>query len=760
MSCLRSQKRWCSWLVMALLAQSVAMHAGGVDHSVVHQQSRSRSSFCRVLAGVAGLGLLAVGAHSMPVAQEAQGLSLSRGSQVGLIEPEVTDRRGLIEPEVTDRRGLIEPEVTDRRGLIEPEVTDRRGLIKPEVTDRRGLIKPEVTDRRGLIKPEVTDRRGLIKPEVTDRRGLIKPEVTDRRGLIKPVITDRRCPLEQFVGLAEITPCALSVSREGNAAVKRRQALDSIQDKIENVDRFHAYDGETFIQVPRGPLSPDSDLSQPQSLAEQMAVEEIIDADSRATEGAAELVGGLLIAQKEVPVATLEDLVRMYQSFTTLWPVPYTVDNWKSDFQFAELRRTYFGHQLKKVDASFFDLGLSPTQLSHLLGSDKPLAEHALYGIDLRDVEKYNANDGRPQRVPGSQVLFALNSCDDFVVLGIKLSNGLVYTPFDAEEEWMMAKIAVNTGEFLYTSAQHFMDTHLLVEPIRVELMRHVSRQHPVHALLMHHLKNGYGNTILGFRKLFTNGTPLDQLSAWGAKGYMEFYGKQTEQRVDFSKTLEQDYEQRGLNDLPGYRQAEDSRAVRDVLRQFVHDYLRAFYGGRHADRNIAADQELQDWAAACVSAQGGHVLNFPESITSLEQLVDTVTHIIYLVAVKHHAMNSAVVWHTAALPATTVGMWAPIPTRKGAPINLRAFLPPTPELVAAQVLVAQVFLRKLQPQDSLLNSYVGNLPTRRDPWEVKAFRRRLRRVMKDIQQRESQRGEKVLYDILSPDKLPYFVWI
>lgn len=567
------------------------------------------------------------------------------------------------------------------------------------------------------------------------------------------------CSLDKFLGNQSEAACQLSLPKFSPDLAEREQALVSIQQAIENSRRFHSYDGVDSKEIPRGPIPTNS------SLAERMIESEALDIRNRGNQNVTELVGGLLLSN-QVPVETMDDLKNMYARFSPQLPVPKSLENWDSDVQFADLRRTYMGHRLERLQEPLFELELNDRQLGLLLGSDKSLSSHTLYGIDQMDVERYNANDGRRQYMPGSQAMFAATECDSFVVLGIKLSNGLVYTPFDNENEWMMAKIAFSSGEFLYTAGQHFIETHLLVEPVRTEMLRHLSKAHPVHALLAPHMKNLFGNTVAGLESLFTKDTALDQLSAWGAKGFMEYYGNQTQQGVDFSRTLEEDIKIRGLENLPDYRQASDCLALKHSIRCFVRQYLSLFYRDEQdvlvnpTKGDVREDTEVQSWARACASEEGGNVLNFPREFTNLTQLTEAVSHLIYIVAVKHHVMNSDSPWHANPFPGSSLGLWAPLPNEKGVEVSPRNFLPPTAELIASQVLITDAFRRKIEVNDSLLGLYNESSFESHISPKVQYFVNRLGEVSQMILTREDQNPDRVRFDLYNPDRLPYYIWI
>jgi len=522
------------------------------------------------------------------------------------------------------------------------------------------------------------------------------------------------------------------------------------------------------------------------SLARSIVVQEGTLIDSKMTPGAEAMVTGLT-GSGVVPVSTMEDLENMYAAFEPLLPKPKGLDNWNSDARFAETRLTYLSQRLKAVDEPLFDLGLTNDQLCELLHSrlsrdtrrrprpcNDPLRRVKLYGIDVMEAANYSTYDGvtRKSHLPGAQGMFGVVRSGKLVLLAIKLSNGLVYNKYDTVDEWTLAKVALTSAEHTMLSADHFFQTHGLTEPIRVEMMRHLSNRHPVHALLNHHLYGLFGLFWGGMERLFGEGSGLDFVSGWGAAGYTSYF-KKALVVADFSKGFETDMRDRGLNGLRSFKYRDDSRNVLQLVRRFVWRFLRKYY---KTNKHVTDDTELQAWAAATANSGctdpfpgppewlklcGGNVKNFPSSLHTFKQLAATVTQIIYLVAIKHHADNSDILWESGAYPAMTFGFWAPLPTAKGSlgGYTLRQFYPSHPTFVATQILLLSGFRREVKGTDSLLLSYDNATLGENVRGLVNWFKRKARRIDRWINRREkSNQGLK--YRIQKPSNLPYFVWI
>ncbi len=509
----------------------------------------------------------------------------------------------------------------------------------------------------------------------------------------------------------------------------RTSDLLDLQSEFKNYPLYFSYDGKSPPQyIGRGliPVLPST---------QAMILKEISEVVARETFNSSAIIDE---ATAGMPVDTLENIANLYRKIGERgYPIPDGLERANNDEYFADMRLTYLGHDLRKLEKPLFPLNLSKDDREALLGKGKTLQSIDLYGIDY-DLEAYKPTDGRPYYTPSVQAQFGRNSEGKFVVLAIKLGNGLTYTRFDSEEEWTLAKMALNTAEFFVTSAKHFRTIHGLVNQIGTEATRHLHKTHPLLKLLNRHFENGDGLAALGMKVLFTKGTVLDLISGPGAEGYVKFFEKNVALNEDFSKTFEVDIQERGLKNLNQFRQKTDKAHLLEEVREFVEDYLTLFYKGiSQRDQNVIDDFELQAWANVCSENLKG----FPATITSFVQLRDVVTHIIYLVAIEHPSMNADALWHSTPLPWVPFALWKDLPTEKGVKINLRNYLAPSKEVLLAQIKLTEKFLRKVQSEDSLENAYDSWIPDLGPDFEkiVSKFKKNLRQERKRIQKREKR---------------------
>lgn len=87
-----------------------------------------------------------------------------------------------------------------------------------------------------------------------------------------------------------------------------------------------------------------------------------------------------------------------------------------------------------------------------------------------------------------------------------------------------MAKIIFNNADAWQQAVQHFVDSHLMVEPINVARLRHLSNNHPISALLKPFFFIIHSNTIQADELLLNKGGGFDgafSLSSDDVKSYI-----------------------------------------------------------------------------------------------------------------------------------------------------------------------------------------------------------------------------------------------
>ncbi|KAF4041020.1 Lipoxygenase [Phytophthora infestans] len=232
------------------------------------------------------------------------------------------------------------------------------------------------------------------------------------------------------------------------------------------------------------------------------------------------------------------------------------------------------------------------------------------------------------------------------------VDSELTYTKADSPGEWQLAKMALHATEVNFQQMRHFVETHLISVPVQVEMMRSLSTEHPVYALMDYHLFADFGMEYFARRELLSPGTPYDQVTGYGATGSLRAVMREF-------KTTSVDL------DLPTDLAARES-LVDYRLNRGLWKYMKAYYTTKEAIRD---DTELQTWAER--SSQLEHIHGFPSAFTGYDDLVRVLTHFIFENAIKHHFMSGHASWHSIAPPFHGSALYnKPLPTKKGEEVD------------------------------------------------------------------------------------------
>ncbi|GLE09963.1 hypothetical protein PINS_up021908 [Pythium insidiosum] len=247
---------------------------------------------------------------------------------------------------------------------------------------------------------------------------------------------------------------------------------------------------------------------------------------------------------------TLEDYTAFYDDVAGLIEKPLAADN--SDVAFGAQRLAIKGFIMRAVKTDEFlkkphhqskkwiaqqDLSLKDEQLAQVCGAGVTRAkireQNKLFVSEYDQVSQYN-DPKQPQKYVADVLGFFCFNSDKQQLLPVEirvLQTGLAYTPFDTEEEWTLAKMALEAAEISYQNMQHMAETHAMTIPIRVEAYRTMSDEHPVFALLMRHVYADFALEALSAKMLLNVSTEVDKTFGWGASGAIRFLDNQMKER-------------------------------------------------------------------------------------------------------------------------------------------------------------------------------------------------------------------------------------
>lgn len=233
--------------------------------------------------------------------------------------------------------------------------------------------------------------------------------------------------------------------------------------------------------------------------------------------------------------------------------------------------------------------------------------------------------------------------------LTYKPKNSHVYTRFEKNDlDWLFAKFCVQIADVNHHEmSTHLGRTHLVMEPIAIGTARQLAENHPLSLLLRPHMRfmlfnNNFAHDTLLLDEGGKRG-PVSRLLS-GNMGESKAILTEAYKKWDIKKfSFWQDIKDRGLDDvvrLPHYPYRDDGKLVWETIHTFVSDYLRHFYEN---DQVVMADTELEAWSKELADQDhGGKVKGMPDKFTSVDELIEIVTTIIFICGPQHSAINFA----------------------------------------------------------------------------------------------------------------------
>lgn len=249
-----------------------------------------------------------------------------------------------------------------------------------------------------------------------------------------------------------------------------------------------------------------------------------------------------------------------------------------------------------------------------------------------------------------------------------------IYTPRDGMH-WFMAKIFAQMADGNYHEAiSHLGRTHLVLEPFVMATANELAPNHPLSVLLKPHFQFTLAINELARGQLISKGGYADTLLAGtleasisiikaAIKEYLENF---TEFALPKELTRrgvgETDVDGQGENFLPDYPYRDDALLLWNAIKAYVSDYLNLYY---ISPVQILDDPELQNWVNKLISPSGGSVTGLVPNgeLTTLEQLVEIVTQLIFVSGPQHGAVNYPQYDYMAFAPNMPLATYAEPPS-------------------------------------------------------------------------------------------------
>ncbi|CAO1635519.1 unnamed protein product [Sympodiomycopsis kandeliae] len=380
----------------------------------------------------------------------------------------------------------------------------------------------------------------------------------------------------------------------------------------------------------------------------------------------------------------------------------------------------------------------------------------------------------------------------------------LVYTPLDSEAAWTLAKMVFSQNDISWGAVHHLSSTHYVLDVIYLTAIRTMHISHPIFALISRFTKDTFAIRRIFHEQLINHGGPWDQI--WSFSGSemselaLQMYRHEGAGKIE-ANYLQNDINGRGLGgkgardrkhflgkygslkvfqdqfpriqNFPFY---QDAKMIHDALRECIESYIHLFYS---SDDSLSSDGELLNFVNEAIASEdqkGAGLQDFPADIVhSREALIDFLTHIAYLGAVKHNTLNTNVVTYANVVPSHPVAFYKPLPANEKEKDRLTLsdlaahYLPNITQSVK-QVTLANMFARPEyvgQEQKTISKIFDDPDLLRASPEafkkEVKLFKRRMKGLSREIRSRNEKlitEFNPLAYTILDPLWSPYYAAI
>ncbi|TRY76011.1 hypothetical protein DNTS_010909 [Danionella cerebrum] len=312
-------------------------------------------------------------------------------------------------------------------------------------------------------------------------------------------------------------------------------------------------------------------------------------------------------------------------------------------------------------------------------------------------------------------------------------------------------KMWVRNADFhIHQIVSHLFRTHLFGEVCCIATLRQLPEIHPLHQLLMPHIRSTLQINIQARATLLAPKGVFDKSVACGLEAIPLLLSRATQSLRYSSMCVPDDIRERGLDVLPICYYAQDARRVWDALQRFVAGWICLYY---NKDEDVQQDCELQNWIGEIFTEGflGLTETGLPQSLQSTDEMSKFVTMIIFSSSALHSAVNFSQLDFNLCIPNTPPSMAHPPSQSKGSlsEKDLFSFLPE----VSSSCHVLSVLALLSQPAiDFVPLCHYSEWYFKGDAIAklVVEVQKELKMIVKDIADRNSQL--ELPYPYLSPD--------
>lgn len=365
--------------------------------------------------------------------------------------------------------------------------------------------------------------------------------------------------------------------------------------------------------------------------------------------------------------------------------------------------------------------------------------------------------------------------------------GGTVLTPTSAADDWMRAKLYVQVADATHHELfAHLCYTHLAMEAIAIATPRQLPPTHPLYRLLRPHFQFLLAINTRGNRLLLGESGAVEQLLAPTLDTCIDLMNRAYRERSFQDSALPRDIQNRGISaeHLPDFPYRDDAQLLWDAIARYVTRYLKRYY---RDDADILRDRNLQNWAAELGEPLNARpVSEFPQApnwvpsewldrtqlnvadrpnhpripdfptretpgqFTTLQQLIEAVTQIIFVCGPQHAAVNFSQFDYFGYVPNSPLAAYARPDTQP----SLTQLLPELEqEIVQMELTFALSRIRWGHFADSKLMEFVDA----GDRDILQKLQSDLQSIEHEIQRRNHQRLRRdgIAYPYLLPSQIP-----
>ncbi|KAF1378100.1 hypothetical protein PFLUV_G00186430 [Perca fluviatilis] len=366
----------------------------------------------------------------------------------------------------------------------------------------------------------------------------------------------------------------------------------------------------------------------------------------------------------------------------------FVKDHWMEDW--------YFGYQclngcnpllLRQTRRLPPNLSVTSDMLRPFLSAgsslEQELQKGTVYLLDYEVLDGVPANvvNGKQTYLSAPLVLLHQNLQGQLVPIAIQLQqtpgpHNPVFLPSDPGCDWLLAKMWVHSADFqCHQLASHYLRTHMLGELCCVATLRQLPEPHPLHQLLMPHVRTCLQINLRARASLLAAGGVFDKAIGCGLDALPVLLSRASERIRYGSLCVPEDLMERGVDTLPQSYYAQDARRIWDALHRFVISWVDLYYRG---DDAVQQDSELQHWITDINTHGFNDNSGFPPSLRTKAEVSKFVTMIIFSCSALHAAVNFSQLDFALWIPNCPAFMTRPPPQVKGSVTedDITSFLP------------------------------------------------------------------------------------